>query len=52
MVSPTHSGAEALKEPTLCPFTGFKLPTMIQLNTSLANAYCYKKSIKYMYAIV
>ena len=51
MASPTHSCAETLKEPIMCPFTGFKLSTMIKLIT-LANAYCYKKSIKYMYAIV
>ena len=52
MASPTNRCAETLKEPILCPFTGFKWSTMTQLNTSLANAYCYKKSIKYMYAIV
>lgn len=51
MASPTHSGAEVLKELIMCLFTGFKLSTMIQLNTSLANAYCYKKSIKSVYAI-
>ena len=50
MASPTYSCAETLKEPIMCPFTGIKLSARIQLST-LANAYCYKKSIKYMYAI-
>ena len=44
MASPTHSGAAALQERTLCSFAGFTLSTMINqktaLNTSLDNVYC------------
>ena len=38
MASPTHSGAVAIKEHTLDPFTGFTLSTMINQKTVLITS--------------
>ena len=38
MASPTHSGAMAIKEHTLDPFTGFTLSTMINQKTVLITS--------------